>query len=262
MTSKIVICIPIALNSRQKIASALENKYGIDYVFIGRVLRSRSVSVGLSQFTNESCEIDICKVNCISDRSTWTEFNIAGQDKINATTLQKINHHRVIYLISTNTGYDACLQIARFAQVLLEIGGIAIKVESAGIVHEKDKWLANYDSDDVFDIYSLFVALIQGDDYYYSCGMHNFGKADVALDLNEDIGLAIYVMNVFNYYRLTESPILQDGHTFQPDIASPTYQIKWIPDDQCEMDSPLFNSYGRWYLNPLHDSRCSVLKNN
>lgn len=255
MTSKIVICIPIALNSRQEIASALENKYGMDYVFIGRVLRS--------QFTNESCEIDICKVNCISDRASWIQFNrdanlphafkIAEQDQINATTLQKINHHRVIYLISTNTGYDACLQIARFAQVFLEIGGIAIKVESAGIAHKKDRWLANYDSDDVFDIYSLFVALIQGEDYYYSCGMHNFGKADVALDLNEEIGLAIYVMNVFNYYRLTESPILQDGHTFQPDIASPTYQIEWIQDDQCEMDSPLFNSYGRWYLNPLRD---------
>lgn len=255
MTSKIVICIPITLNSRQEIASALENKYGMDYVFIGRVLRSL--------VTNESCEIDICTVNRISDRATWTQFNrdanlahafkIAGQDKINATTLRKINYDRVIYLISTNTGYDACFQIARFARVLLEIGGIAIKVESAGIAHDKDRWLANYDSDDVFDIYSLFVALIQGDDYYYSCGMHNFGKADVALDPTEDISLAIYVMNVFNYYRLTESPILQDGHTFQPDIASPIYQIEWIQDDQCEMDSPLFNSYGRWYLTPLRD---------
>ncbi|MGF1590820.1 MAG: hypothetical protein ACFCU7_16560 [Pleurocapsa sp.] len=254
MTSKIVISIPINLDSKE-IASILVSKYGQDYEFIERVLRS--------QFTNESCEIDICKVNRIGDRATEIEFNrdaslvhavkFAG-DKINAATLQKINdHQQVIYLISTNTGYDACLQIARFAQVLLEIGGIAIKVESAGIAHEKDRWLANHNSDDVFEIYSLFVALVEADDYYYSCGMHNFGKADVAIDITEDIGLAIYVMNVFNYYRLTESPILQDGHTFQPDIASPTYQIEWIQDDQSETDSPLFNSYGRWYLYPIRD---------
>ena len=71
-------------------------------------------------------------------------------------------------------------------------------------------------------------------------------KPTSAIALNEDIGLAIYVMNVFNYYRLTESPIL-DEHTFQPDIESPTYRLKWI-EDRYESDSLLHNPHGKWDL--------------
>lgn len=245
MKSKISIWIPIDLSNRQEIAAALERKYGTEYVFVDGVFQST--------INNERCEVTIC------DRQTWKELNqdlnladdfqLAGQDKLDVSTLKKIERCRqIICLTSNDTGYAACLQIARLAQVLLLIGGIAIKVDSAGIAHHRDKWLTNYDSDDVFEIYTLFVMLLEGEDYYYSCGMHNFGKADVAINIGEDIGLAIYVMNVFNYYRLTESPILQDGHTFQPDIQCPRYQIKWIADEEYATVSYQYNSHGRWLL--------------
>lgn len=235
MNSRIVISIPIALNNRQAVAAALESRYGTDYVFIGRVFHST--------ITPDSCQIEIGN----RDDELVGTFELAG-DKISTTTLQQLeSHQQIIYLTSTATGYEACKEMAHCTQALLNIGGIAVQVESAGIAHEPAKWQANYDSNDVFDIYSLFVTLIEGDDYYYSCGMHNFGKADVAIALSEDIGLAIYVMNVFNYYRLTESPILQDEHTFKPDIESPTYRLKWI-EDRDESDSLLYNPHGKWYL--------------
>lgn len=237
MNSRIIISIPISLNNRQAIAAALESKYGTDYVFIGRVFRST--------ITPDSCQIEIGDRDC----ELIDAFELVGQDKISVTTLQQLDRHQqIVYLISTATGYDACQEMARCTQALLNIGGIAVKVESAGIVHEKANWQANYDSNDAFDIYSLFVLLIEGDNCYYSCGMHNFGKADVAISLTEDIGLAIYVMNVFNYYRLTESPILQDEHTFRPDIESPTYRLKWIEDLEYESDSLMYNPHGKWYL--------------
>ena len=234
MNSRIVISIPIALNNRRAVAAALESRYGTDYVFIDRVFRST--------ITLDSCQIEICD----RDDELVGAFELAGE--ISVTTLQQLeSHQQIIYLTSTATGYDACQEMARSTQAILNIGGIAVRVESAGIAHEPAKWQANYDSNDVFDIYSLFVTLIEGDDYYYTCGMHNFGKADVAISLSEDIGLAIYVMNVFNYYRLTESPILQDEHTFKPDIESPTYRLKWI-EDRDELDSLMHNPYGKWYL--------------
>ena len=249
MTEKIIICIPI-LKTRQEIASALVNKYGTDYIFIDRILRST--------VTNESCQIDICDralrdtlkgYRQKTDSNLVDAFKIAGQGKLSEHTLQQIDScPQVVYLTSTNAGYDSCLQMARFARVLLNIGGIAVKVESAGIAGDRDKWLANYNSDDPFEIYSLFVLLVEGDEFYYSCGMHNFAKADVAIDLSEDIGLAIYVMNVFNYYRLTETPILQDNHTFQPDIQSPKYRIKWMRDNESQISTPLYNPFGRWHL--------------
>ncbi|MCC0178085.1 hypothetical protein I4641_13955 [Waterburya agarophytonicola K14] len=218
MSNQIVVSIPITLNNRQKIANALWDKYGTDYLFIGRVFQETT--------TNQSCAIEI-----IQTIDPMTECDQA-----------------IIYLTSHDVGYQACLTIARFAQVLLNIGGIAVKIESAELTHKSNKWLSNYNSQDVFEIYSLYVGLIEGEDTYYSCGMHNFGKADVFIGARENICLAIYVMNVFNYYRLTESPILQDKHTFQPDIESPTYQMKLLEDREYEATSLQYNPFGRWYL--------------
>jgi hypothetical protein len=237
MKSRIALCIPINLKNRQEIAAALAQRYFTQYVFIGRVFQST--------ITLESCAIDICD----PEAYLANDFELAGQDKLDLATLQQINDcPQVIYLTSNGIGYDACLSIAQLAQVFLQIGGIAIWVESTGIAHGKDRWLANYNSDDVFEIYSLFVMLVEGEDYYYSCGMHNFGKADVAIAKSTDLSLAIYVMNVFNYYRLTESPILQDGHTFQPDIESPSYQIEWMMDRENAPDTYQHNPHGRWLL--------------
>jgi hypothetical protein len=238
MKSLISICIPINLKNRQEIAAALEERYSTEYIFMGRIFQST--------ITQKSCAIDI-----IANRegNLAEDFQLAAQDKLELATIGEINHcPLVIYLTSTTTGLDACREMAEFAQVLLQIGGIAVKVESAGIAHDQPRWLAHYDTDDVFEIYSLFVILIAGEDYYYSCGMHNFGKADVAIAITEDLGLAIYVMNVFNYYRLTESPILQDGHTFQPDIECPRYQIEWMMDRENATDSYQHNPQGRWRL--------------
>ena len=242
--NQIVVCIPTEFDSRQALAAALESKYGTEYVFIGRIFRSTT--------TQDSCEIQI------SDRSAelieafeLVEWAMSTLLKDNtATTLQQIaRHQQVVYLLSNDTGYEACRQIARLAGVLLNVGGIAVKVESAGIAREKAWWLERCGSDDVFDIYSLFVTLIEGDNYY-SCGMHNFGKADVAIAMTEDLSMAIYVMNVFNYYRLTESPILQDGHTFRPDIESPAYRLQWIEDRESSTEL-LHNTHGRWYLSRI-----------
>jgi peroxiredoxin len=244
MKSIISICIPINLKNRREIAAALEERYSAEYVFIGRVFQST--------ITQKSCAIDI-----IGDRegNLAEDFQLAAQDKLDLATIGQINHcPLVIYLTSTTTGLNACQEIAKFAQILLQIGGIAIKVESAGIAHHQDQWLAHHNSQDVFEIYSLFVMLIEGEDYYYSCGMHNFGKADVAIAITEDLGLAIYVMNVFNYYRLTESPILQDGHIFQPDVESPRYQIEWMIDRENVPDSYQHNPHGRWCLQQLDQS--------
>ena len=263
MKSQITICIPIRFRNRQEISAALADKYGGEYVLIGRIFQST--------VTGDNCMIEIgdCGASTAGSAQSsnddlprqglWhrlkrtsklaDDFELTAQDRLDVVTRQQIDRcQQIIYLISEETGYDACLQIAQLAGILLTIGGVAIKVESTGIAHTRQKWLAKYSSEDAFEIYSLFVQLIEGEYYYYSCGMHNFGKADVAISLSEDPGLAIYAMNVFNYYRLTESPILQDGHTFQPDIGCPRYQIQWIEDCEETPDLSSYNPYGRWFL--------------
>ena len=239
MASVIVVSIPIELENRG-IFNALLNKYGTDYLFIGRILCRAT--------TNQSCEINVSSISS-DNRDLAQAIEIAGQDKVDLHTLEVISQSRqTVQLVSFDVGYQACLTIAHFTQVFLNIGGIAVNIESGSIAHQAERWLAKYNSQDVFDIYSLYVGLVEGENIYYSCGMQNFGKADVSLDITEDTGLAIYVMNVFNYYRLTESPILQDGHTFQPDIESPSYRIKLVEDREYEPDSLQHNLLGRWHL--------------
>lgn len=241
LKNKIVVSIPFTLGSRQAIASLLSNKYSTDYVFLGDIFQDR--------INNETCKIliEFCKESPNNKKIDWL-VNL-GLDNLSEETLKQIySCQQTVYLIAEETGYDACLKIAKYAQIFLSIGGIAVKVDSAGIVCDRDKWLANYDSQDVFDIYSLFVTLIEGDNYYYSCGMNNFGLADVSLDITEDISLAIYVMNVFNYYRLTDTVILKDGQTFQPDIECPVYQMQWQECNEYEINDLRYNFCGRWHL--------------
>ena len=239
MSNKIAIAIPIGLMNRQDIASALLSRHGTDYLFIGEIFKETT--------TDKNCRIDISSISN-NDSNPIEELQFNKQNKTLLSAIQNINRsQQIIYLTSTKVGYEACLTMARFARIFLDLGGFAVNIESAEIAHEADKWLANYNSNDVFDIYSLFVGLKEGENYY-SCGMHNFGKADVSINITEDISLAIYVMNVFNYYRLTESPILQDGHTFQPDIESPRYQMKLVEDKEYEINSLQHNCWGRWHL--------------
>ena len=243
MTDKIVICIPVKLKNRLDIAGALLARYGTDYLFIDEIFKETA--------TNEYCHISI---NPILDNNSEPsqKLQFKKQSKTSLFNLCNIcGGQQEICLTSNTVGYKTCFTMARFTQVFLKLGGLAVNVESAEIAHQPDRWLANYNSQDIFDLYSLYVGLVEGENNYYSCGMHNFGKADVSLDLTEDMSLAIYVMNVFNYYRLTESPILQDGHTFQPDIESPRYRIQLIEDKEYEPDSIKHNSWGRWHL-----SRC------
>ena len=243
--TKIVVSIPFVLASREAIAHSLANKYDTDYLFLGETF--------CDQINNETCQISICNLIKLRDNNSnlCDFFEVLDDDK----TRQRLDDCRqIVYLISDDVGYDACLKIARYTQIFLRIGGIAVKVNSTGIIREKDTWLANYNSQDVFDIYSLFVTLVEGEDYYYSCGMNNFGLADVSLDITEDIGLATYVMNVFNYYRLTDSVILKDGQTFQPDFECPMYQIQWQKCYEYEINDPRYNYCGRWHLSRVTDS--------
>ncbi|MGF1542335.1 MAG: hypothetical protein ACFCU5_18140 [Pleurocapsa sp.] len=222
MSDRIILGIPGKWPSKREIISFLAADGDRNYQIVGERL--------IETATNESCSI------YFSDR---------GKQKINGEK-SYCDYQQIVYLSDFDCNYKTCLKIARFAKIFLDIGGLAVRVESAGIWRDRTYWLARYNSADVFDIYSLFVVLIEGKDRFYSCGMNHFGKADVSVDNTEETSLAIYVMNVFNYYRLTEFPILKDGQTFQPDLESPMYEIRWTQSDEM-----VENIHGCWHLSRI-----------
>src|SRR5215470_9772957 len=110
-----------------------------------------------------------------------TAFEIAGQGKIPESTLVRIREHSsVVYLhfpLDIRAQRD---RVARFTELLQRLGGVAIKVESAGTAHTWERWFGLL-SGSLFDLYCSVVVLIGDADYYYSCGMHHFGLPECAL---------------------------------------------------------------------------------
>jgi hypothetical protein len=227
-SDRIILGIPGNWHDKREIISLLTGAGERNYQIIGEIL--------IETATNESCQIYFR--DRYNSRKILEPNSFDGEDRF--------SWHQIVYLSDVHCNYKNCLKIAKFAKIFLDIGGLAVRVESAGIIRDRQTWLAKYNSSDVFDIYSLFVVLIEGEDKFYSSGMNHFGKADVSVEGTEETSLAIYVMNVFNYYRLTEFPLLKDGQTFQPDLESPMYQIRWTQSDKV-----LQNPYGCWHLSRI-----------
>ena len=211
--------------SYEEVITSLANRYKGQYDIAGEIF--------IDNQTSEYCLINVYRLTNSVRSLLISELELSEELEIEKCST-------AVALTSYKLGYAACEKMARYVSIFLNLGGIAAVNVSTGILRNKDQWLANYDSEDVFDLYRLYAHSVQGDDYYYSNGMENFGKADVSMDLTEELGLANYVMNVFNYYRLTESAILKDGQTFQPDLECPMYRMQWGEWED--------NPFGKWHL--------------
>ncbi len=175
-------------------------------------------------------------------------FEIAGQGKIPQPTLVAIEQHQsVVYLHFPGDIQAERIRLIKFTKFLERTGGLAIKVESAGTAHSWDRWFHLLDGSP-FDLYCSAVALIGDRSHYYSCGMHHFGLPECAAPTTVDVGEAADLMNRFNVWQITESPIMKSGHTFSLSENSPTYRLALKSDDRHEEDDPFFNPHGVWVL--------------
>ncbi len=217
LQSKISLTIPILSLDRKQINEALVQKFGQRYTIAGKVF--------LDNQTQKYCLIEI-----LENSDHFINYCQSLESDIPIEDFQDCV--AIVVLTSYKLGYVSCCQLAQYAEIFLNLGGVMVIADTTAKVIDKAEWLTKCNSEDVFDIYLLYVILVEEESYYYSCGMNNFGKPDVSLDLSEDIGLANYVINVFNYYRLTESVIIQENQTFQPDLECPKYQIIWREEQQ------------------------------
>ncbi len=183
-----------------------------------------------------------------ADPGMRTAFEIAGRGAISGQDLTAVESHKsVAYMHFAADVLGEQERIRKFANVLRNLNGAAVKVETAGIAHSWMEWnrlLAG----SPFDLYCAFVVLIGDSEHYYSCGMHQFGLPDcrVASSLSPDA--AADLMNRFNYWRIMEKPTLESGHTFSTAPGSPHFQLNLERDMRYEPSDPFFNSHGIWTL--------------
>lgn len=180
---------------------------------------------------------------------------------LDAEELEKIAHHQsVLYLLSKNFTSAQAPETSRamlgLGARLLEAGGLAMKCESSGIAHGRERWIALAEQAgsqaEGQSWPALFRAYVQfpiaSDTDLYTCGMHLLGKPDLiaakALDAEDLAGL----FQTFALYLLGECPEgrFAPGHTFRADDDSPRFVVRWEPCTEYDEDDFFFNPFGRW----------------
>jgi hypothetical protein len=178
-------------------------------------------------------------------------FRVAGAGWIDDAMLETIARHtRTLYLIGPGGTPELALEMMKVTAQLLNAGGLALKVETAGVAHSKETW-QGFATHGISSLSSAFTAYVKGHESYYSCGMHNLGLPDAAVSADMDNGEASQLLRTFLAYISTEHPVLADGHTFSVDAQSPRYRLTHQEDSTHPADNPFHNPHGLWRLSPV-----------
>ncbi|HEU4557132.1 MAG TPA: hypothetical protein VFS20_04755 [Longimicrobium sp.] len=236
--SQIIIRVLGPWRGRTELMEALARQ-GTDYMFAGLIF--------MEQSTQTTCEFDFTD----HEPELRQRTEIIGQGKFSSDDLDAVERHSsTAWLIFDNAGYETARAAARFARALLEAGGVAVVVESAGVAHTRERWLRGWSSDDPWDIYSLFVILVGGQGRYFSCGMHNFALPDAAVAASLGTEEGARLLNEFNLYQMVESPVLNSGETFSLEADSPRFRLTRQAYEGGYEDTPMHNPHGLWSLQP------------
>lgn len=178
-------------------------------------------------------------------------YRSANRGSLDAADLTQIGEHvSVAYLVGSGGTLDAARNTMAAAAVLLQAGGYAIKVETAGVAHSAREWLAQTARRDTHEgaLYIAYVALVGGRGDYYSCGMHNLGLPDAIVSAAVSSSRAGELLRDF-LMGLVHDPqqVIPEG-TIITDVTGARYRLSHESCRAYPADDLYFNPYGLWRL--------------
>jgi hypothetical protein len=185
------------------------------------------------------------------DHDLVETFHIAAQPWFDEDMERSISLHTyAVYVLSSRLSVEAASKILHAGRALMLAGGLAVKMESTGLIHSAARWSKFIAaSDDPLQLYSCFVTLVNGKSRLYSCGMHNLGLPDAEIDSGaSDVDAAAELVNSFNCLQLSERPSFDDGDTFRVKPGSHSYRLTKRGCHYEDMDHPFHNPFGMWHL--------------
>ena len=175
-------------------------------------------------------------------------FRAAGPQLPEGLLKQIERHRSVLYLISFELNLASANAFMRAAAAVLDAGGLAVKVETAGLAHTAAQWQEFCAAQAQHSVHQAFVVYVSGAQSY-SCGMHNLGLFDASLNVADvaHAADAVEVLRAFNWYQVSETPQLESGQSFATQQAGPVYELglastRFMPTD------PFYNAFGTWQL--------------
>src|SRR5579875_638188 len=123
MGACIIIGVPGHWPSRSDIVTSIAERSG-GFLFAGMVLMEIA--------TKKAYQLAIYE----KDDQLAKAFEIAGQGTFTAEQLKHIKSHTyTLYALSKDVSIEACRDMLKVGKAMIESGGCAVKVDSAGLAH-------------------------------------------------------------------------------------------------------------------------------
>lgn len=236
---KSMLCIPGTWADRHELMLSIVEHTGGKYLMAGNILFNNA--------EKHHVEIDVMDHNPMMHKAFSYAGKVTGYPE---EELSKIADHKHVVYLSGETGNpEQAKLLADAAAVVLHVGGLGVKVETAGKVFEKQQWLEQLENFEPHKLYPLFVldCIVDTDGTVYSCGMHNLGLPDTILS-GEAFQEAVELIQIFHYYQLIDQPVISAGQTFGAAEDAPVYRILEEVEQPNKGDEFFENPYGMWRL--------------
>lgn len=235
-TPQIIIGVPGFWSSRKEFIKDIAEKSS-GYLYAGGIL--------IDTLSGDKWVLELHEY----DSNLLRAFEIAGQNSITDSELNSIADHTfTAYIVGEGGSTDSALAIMPAVSALLNAGGIAVKVETAGKAHSKYDWLLLTDDKSLTALYYAYVTLVADQNEAYSCGMHNLGLPDAVIAVGPSIEETLTTLEAFLLYMLLEKPNLHDGNTFSINERSSVYSLTFVQNYLYADDDLFYNPYGNWKL--------------
>jgi hypothetical protein len=230
---KLVLCIPGAWRNRDALAQAFAERGR--YLAAGPILldlQNPEAALGLDFQPNDP---------------RMSEAFRASSPEFTGPVLAAIARHRsVLYLHTEQRSIAGAHALMLAAAHALEVGGLAVKVETAGLAHSAEAWHQYCVATPAAAVHQALLVFVQGRECY-SCGMHNMGLRDAVIAHDERTE-ALAVLRSFSWYMLNEAPNLQVGQSFATSAEGPVFQLVLDENKRYPADDLFYNVFGVWRL--------------
>ena len=153
-----------------------------------------------------------------------------------------------VFLVEREGGtLESAARLLQFAQLLLSIGGLAVRVESCGKAHSERDW-NDLEAHDVEDSFWAYVMLSGSPNRCASTGMRFLGHPDIAVRGVTDSDLAATLVDTLARAICCWIPDIQDGQTFGLGPEEPAYRMTQGPCTTYPPDDLFHNPFGLWTL--------------
>lgn len=238
--SEVILCIPGNWKDKLEILSGIL-KLNNGFISAGGVLHNTNTNQVFAMLIEERYP-DLVKA-----------FESGSQKSLDQDLLQNIDNHTfVIYLIGLIESEGDLVGMVKAADTLLSIGGLAVKIDTTGVVHTKETWVGLVNSLEKDEpLYRHFVILVDEEDYLFSYGMKTFNHPDVGIKKPIKDADVIELLHMFNVYNLTSKAKVENNHTFSLSEDSQFYVINKGTDFRSEEKDTYFNEHGLCILEPM-----------